>query len=187
MKTFTRKTVLTLLATLTAVSLVSSVAVAAPPKKTLLIAPGEPHGPGISLPKFGFASFNINGFGERITYVKWNGRAAQLGLEPGDVILSLNGYPLNYHGSWNDALAQAMYEGGWVQLKVRDVHTGYVAYRETYIDCGYGPPVTHKYQVGYGVGPQKPHVIHHHDGHNGNGNGNTVKKIVNLIDELNDD
>ena len=38
-------------------------------------------------------SFNINGFGERITHVNWNGRAAQLGLEPGDVILSMNGYP----------------------------------------------------------------------------------------------
>jgi hypothetical protein len=29
-------------------------------------------------------------------------------------------------------------------------------------------------------------VIHHHHGPYGNGNGNTVKQIVNLIDELND-
>ena len=67
------------------------------------------HG-GYDLPKFGFSSFNINGFGERVTNVRWGGIAQRMGLESGDMILSLNGYPLTYHGSWNDALREAVYQ-----------------------------------------------------------------------------
>src|SRR5262245_41924916 len=62
MKTLTHKTVLALLATLSVVSLAVPAAVASQPQP-LLIAPGEPNGPYFPLPKFGFASFNINGFG----------------------------------------------------------------------------------------------------------------------------
>ena len=60
------------------------------------------------LPKFGFSSSTIHGFGERVESVRWGGRAARLGLEPGDVILSLNGYRLTYRGSWNDALSRCL-------------------------------------------------------------------------------
>jgi hypothetical protein len=180
MKALTRKIVLALLATLTVVSLTATTAVAAPPQ-ALLIAPGEPNGPYFPLPKFGFASFNINGFGERITYVKWNSRAAQLGLEPGDVILSMNGIPLSYTGSWNDALRQAMLDGGWVQLRIRDVNTGYIAFRQTFVG-GYGPIVDH-YYADCPTGPVTPHVYyknHHHNNHY-NGNHNTVVDLVKLF------
>src|SRR5689334_11245194 len=85
-------------------SAVALPSVAAPPK-ALTIAPGEPYG----LPKFGFSSSTIHGFGERVVSVRYGGRAHQLGLEPGDVILSLNGYRLTYPGSWNDALSRALY------------------------------------------------------------------------------
>ena len=123
-------------------------AVAAGPANRLLIAPGEPYG----LPKFGFSSSTIHGFGQRVEFVRPGGRAARLGLEPGDVILSLNGYRLTYRGSWNDALSRALYDGGYVQLRVRDVRTGLVRVRSTRIDFG-GGPIEHHFQTGVTVGP----------------------------------
>lgn len=101
------------------------------------------------LPKFGFQSYNLSGIGERVTYVQCHGLAAGMGLEPGDVILSLNGFPLNYHGAWNQALQAAMYQGGMVQLAIRDVNTGAVVYRNTFVG---GTP---------GVGPITPKVAYH--------------------------
>jgi hypothetical protein len=164
-------------------SLAAPAAVASTPQ-ALLVAPGEPNG-GFHLPKFGFSSFNIRGFGERITFVNWHGRAARLGLEPGDVILSLNGFPLTYHGSWNEALYEAVAHGGLVRLKIRDVRSGRIAFRQTYVGGGYGP-VTPKYKV---KGP----VVHdHHDGHDHHhhdefpGERGNVERIVKLIDRLAD-
>ncbi len=105
----------------------------------LRIAPGEPYG----LPRFGFSSVNV-GFGERVQFVRNNSRAERLGLEPGDLILSLNDIPLNYRGSWNDALSHALYEdGGYVQLKIRDVRTGRVVRRNTFVGGYGGGPVEH--------------------------------------------
>jgi hypothetical protein len=123
-------------------------AVAASPPNKLLIAPGEPYG----LPKFGFSSSTIYGYGQRVESVRPGGRAARLGLEPGDVILSLNGHRLTYSGSWNDALTRALYDGGYVQLRVRDVRTGLVRVRTTRIDFG-GGPIEHHFQTGFKVGP----------------------------------
>jgi predicted metalloprotease with PDZ domain len=109
---------------------------AASPTNRLLLAPGEPYG----LPKFGFSSSTIFGYGERIVSVRPGGRASRLGLEPGDVLLSLNGYRLTYSGSWNDALSRALYDGnGFVRLTVRDVRTGTIRIRETYVNYGGGP------------------------------------------------
>ncbi len=72
--------------------------------------------------------------------VRPGSRAARLGLEPGDVLLSLNGYRLTYSGSWNDALSRALFEGnGFVRLTVRDVRTGDIRVRETFVNYGGGP------------------------------------------------
>jgi hypothetical protein len=174
MTTMTRKTVLALLASLSFV-FVSS-AVASQPQALLL-----PPGPIChDLPRFGFSSFNIYGVGERVTSVRWGGIASRMGLESGDVILSLNGFPLSYHGSWNDALRNAVDNGGWVQLTVRDWRTGFIATRETFVGSGgYGPitpyshvttyngPITHKYKTMPG---------------NPNGVAGTVNQIKNLVD-----
>ena len=123
-------------------------AIASAPTSRLLIAPGEPYG----LPKFGFSSSTIPGIGQRVEFVRPGGRAARLGLEPGDVILSLNGYRLTYSGSWNEALSQALYDGGFVQLRVRDVRTDLVRVRSTYIDFD-GGPVEHHFNTGVNIGP----------------------------------
>lgn len=111
--------------------------------------------PPISLPKFGFQSYNLSGIGERVTYVQCHGLAKDLGLEPGDTIVAMNGFALTYHGAWNDALANAMMQGGSVQLAIRDVRTGYIVYRSTFLG---GMPVP---------GPVTPKVYH-----------NTAKHIV---------
>jgi PDZ domain len=197
MKTLARNTVLALLASLTLISISTSPAVAAGPK-ALLLNPGPYNG----LPKFGFQSFNIQGYGERVTYVQWGGRAAQLGLEPGDVILSLNGFPLTYHGSWNDALYQTASNSGLVRLKIRNVRNGQIAFRQIYTGGIVGPITV--YNTGYGssyddycevppcddysYGPYGPITSKSHKYPQGNdhfhGNNNvSVKDLVKMFDK----
>lgn len=122
-------------------------AVAAGPVNQLLVAPGEPYG----LPKFGFSGSTIPGYGERVVFVRPGGRAARLGLESGDVILSLNGFRLAYSGSWNDALSRALSDGSHIRLKVRDVRTGLIRHRDTFVN--YGAPVEHYYRAGRTASP----------------------------------
>jgi hypothetical protein len=156
MKTFLRNTVLGLLATIGFAMMVVSPTAANEPQ-ALLLAPE----PDSCLPKFGFSSFNIAGVGEQVTFVQWGGLASQLGLEPGDVILSMNGYRLAYHGSWNDALHRAMANGGFVRLRIRDVRTGFVAVRQMAVGGGIGPITPKLHMTG---GPVVPHVGHRHHG-----------------------
>ena len=200
MTTLTRITVLPLLASLSVVALMAAPAVASHPQ-ALLVAP-EPE---YSLPKFGFASFNIQGVGERVTFVQWGGLASQLGLEPGDVILSMNGFPLSYHGSWSDALYHAMANGGSVRLRIRDVRTGHVTHRRTFVGGGIGPITPKVYAgeyLGPHTGPHTPHIVHPghggghpygpitvkskaghgHKGHKHNVN-QTIKQIAKLFDK----
>jgi len=152
MNALRNKSLLALVATLTLLTVSASVANADGPK-ALLINPNP--GPDCYLPKFGFDSFNIGGVGDRVTFVQWGGLASQMGLEPGDLLLSMNGFPLSYHGAWNDALRSAVLNGGFVQLTIRDVRTGWLATRQLYIGGGYGP-ITPKYQVtNYGPVTQK--------------------------------
>lgn len=154
MNTFNRKIAFALLAGLVAATFIASPAAAE--TKQLFLSPGG--GPGFApvpyLPKFGFSSFSINGVGERVTYVRWGGLASRFGLEPGDIVLSMNGYPLTYHGSWNDALYQAMYQGGWVRLRIRDVRTGHVVQRRMFVGDGGGVgPITPHFHTGQPDGP----------------------------------
>jgi predicted metalloprotease with PDZ domain len=182
MNTFARMTALALLASLTSVFLSSSPASAAQPNALLL-----PPGPDYCLPKFGFSSFNVSGVGERVTNVRWGGIAARMGVEPGDMILSMNGFPLTYHGAWSDALYRAMARGSWVQLKIRDVRAGHIAFRQIYLGDRVGS-VTPKYHVGIGNGPNVSHATHHdHDyddhHHHGPMGANKLKQIAKLFED----
>lgn len=185
-KTF-RKTTLALLASLSLIA-VSSASAGQP--QALLLNPGVNPGPIChDLPRFGFTSFNIHGFGEQVTSVRWGGIASRMGLERGDVILSLNGFPLSYQGSWSDALREAVYNGGWVQLTVRDVRTGMIASRQTFVgDGGVGPIVPHSHVTNYyGHGPVTPKMKtmpYNHPQQNMN-NVEQIKKIVDLFDKKN--
>jgi hypothetical protein len=157
MTTFTRTTVLTLLPSFVVAVALASPSVANEPN-ALLVPPHDDY----YLPKFGFSSFNIAGYGERVTHVRWGGLGAQLGLEPGDTILSMNGFRLNYHGSWNDALYSAMSNGGFLRLRIRDVRTGWVVTRHLNVGGGVGPITPKIY-----VGPNVQHHMVHPDQHNG--------------------
>ncbi len=84
-----------------------------------------------NLPKLGFDSQLIAGYGEQVTYVERGSTAFRLGLEAQDVILSLNGKRLTQRGAWQAALQTAVDEGGSVILKVRDARTGAIAVRQT--------------------------------------------------------
>jgi predicted metalloprotease with PDZ domain len=148
-------------------------AAAAGPPKSYLVAPGEPYG----LPKFGFSSSTIYGYGERVVFVRPGSRASQLGLEPGDVLLSLNGYKLTYSGSWSDALSRALYDGNYIRLKIRDVRTGNVFFRETYVNYGGNGPVEHYYKTNNNFNPQP-----HNDVHDINPKFKTIKQLHKLID-----
>jgi hypothetical protein len=145
-----------------ALSAVVSPATAASPAVTAqpyLVSPGDQYG----LPKFGFSSATIYGYGERIVFVRPGSRASFLGLEPGDVLLSMNGMPLTYTGSWSDALSHAVYhDGGYIRLRIRDVRTGHIFVRETFVNWG-GGPVEHYYKSSPVVTPKvltntTPHV-----------------------------
>ena len=148
-------------------------ATAAPPQNKLLFAPGEPYG----LPKFGFSSSTIYGYGERIESVRFGSRAAQLGLERGDVLLSLNGYRLTYPGSWNDGLSRALSDGNYIRLKIRDTRTGNIYFRETYVNYGNGNgPVQH-----FKKSPTNFNGPHDND-HNFGTSVKTVKDLKKLLD-----
>jgi hypothetical protein len=177
MTTLTRTTVLAALLASLSFTVFSARPAAASSPAALLVAPeGD-----FDLPRFGFSSFNIRGVGERVTFVRWGGLASRLGLEAGDTILSVNGYRLTYHGSWNDALYRAMSNGGMVRLRIRDVHTGGIARRELYLGGSGGiGPVTPKFHVGHYHGPVTPHVHHGHAHHD---TVHTIKDIVELFDK----
>jgi len=183
MKTLINITAMALVASLTLATVSAPTANAQQPQAMMINpGPGPFPGPAFALPKFGFNSFNIAGYGERVTYVQWGGLASQLGLEPGDTILRLNNFVLGYHGSWNDALYQAMLNGGWVQLTIRDVRTGWLVHRQVYLGNGGGGPITPHYQVtNYGPVTAKsvvgPHPHHH-------GNSQNVAKSIKQIVEL---
>jgi hypothetical protein len=190
MTTISRTTVFALLASLTLITISTasnSVATAGQPQ-ALLLNPGYNPGPTCyELPRFGFSSFTINGFGERVTSVRWGGIAQRMGLESGDVILSLNGYPLTYHGSWNDALREAVNNGGWVQLAVRDVRTGFVATRETFVGESYGPIVSYSHAGNYSHynGPITKKSMPHNFQQQQLSGPAQIKKIVDMFDKKN--
>lgn len=136
----------TILVTSLAIIALASTAVAtAAAPKIVIIEP--PLNYGWKLPKFGFVAKTDVGVGLRVLQVHWNSRAYRMGLEEGDMILSLNGRWLDYPGAWDQALRRAMYNGGWVELRVRDVRTGSIVYREAYLGPADGDFPSYKYQV----------------------------------------
>ena len=72
--------------------------------------------------RLGFRGVDV-GWGVEIVSLDYGGAAVQLGLEPGDVIVELNGRRVM---SINDYHAIMARSGGFVQLVVRDHRTGNV-------------------------------------------------------------
>ena len=92
------------------------------------VVPLTQHG---SIPRLGFCSY-FDGAGERVTQVYYGSHAWNVGLEPGDVIVAVNGIRLWHHGAWYNAMAQAAAHGN-VVLAIRDCRTGYIVYHQLYL------------------------------------------------------
>jgi hypothetical protein len=88
-----------------------------------------PHASPATLPQFGMYADSILDYGLQVRSVSFGSRAWRMGMQPGDIILSLNDRPLSCYGAWHSALAEAMRLGGDVTLTVRDVRTGMIVYR----------------------------------------------------------
>jgi hypothetical protein len=181
MNTSTRKIAFALVSGLVAATFTASPASAEP--KALLLSPGaDPDFAPPMLPRFGFSSYNINGVGERVTHVRWGGLASQFGLERGDLILSMNGHRLTYHGSWNGALEDAFFHhDGLVRLKIRDVRSGFVVTRSMFLGDGGGGvgPITPKIHTGQPSGPITQKMIVEPEQDN---KFKLNKKVVRLLD-----
>jgi hypothetical protein len=92
------------------------------------------------VPRLGFLSY-FNGQGERVVRVTPNSRAWDIGLEPRDVIVAVNGVRIRYEGHWFDLMANAAARGHAV-LSIRDCRTGFIVRR--HIALGGGPVITAK-------------------------------------------
>jgi S1-C subfamily serine protease len=55
--------------------------------------------------------------------------AARIGLQPGDVILALNGCPLSHEHAWQEAMARAVGSDGKLTVRIRQGRTGRIAHR----------------------------------------------------------
>lgn len=74
----------------------------------------------VAVPLLGFMGSDVH-WGVRVDSVGYGSAARQIGLEPGDVIVGLNGMPIRCMHDYHRALAQS---GGVVELEIRDVRTG---------------------------------------------------------------
>ena len=82
-----------------------------------------------ALPRLGFFGYLITGRGLQVATVAPASKAAAIGLEPSDVILWVNRVPMSYPGAYRQGLQQALGNGGWVTLQIRDWRTGMVVTR----------------------------------------------------------
>ena len=84
-----------------------------------------------TLPRLGFFGYLAVGQALQVAQVAPFSRAAAMGLEPGDLILQVNGVPMTYAGAYEQALGLATINDGWVTLQIRDWRTGMVVARTT--------------------------------------------------------
>jgi S1-C subfamily serine protease len=88
------------------------------------------------LPKLGFYGHIVYGQGLVIENVSWGTEAAHIGLERGDMIVSVNGQPIR---NWNDYNLAMYYSGGSGRLVVRDWRSGALLPVAFVLDNGRGP------------------------------------------------
>ncbi|HOM17893.1 MAG TPA: PDZ domain-containing protein [Thermoguttaceae bacterium] len=92
------------------------------------------------IPRLGFCSY-FNGEGEYVTEVFEGSIAWEIGLEPDDVIVAVNGYRLNHDGAWYRAMRRAVLQG-YARLAIVDCRTGYIVHRTVHFGHGHGPHST---------------------------------------------
>lgn len=110
------------------------------PSQRVLVDPGYQQ----PTPKLGFNGQMIHGYGMKVINVNWGSAAKRAGLEPGDIIVKINGQWIRSQWDYNQALQNAAnYNWGKVSMKVQNVRHkwGYnvpkYAFVKTVLD-GYG-------------------------------------------------
>ena len=101
-------------------------------------------------PRLGFRYDLVARQGLQVRWVTPGSLAAQMGLERGDMIISVNGQSVGYMGAYDQAMLSAARFGGNVKLAIRDVRTGMIQYRSTNL---FGPrpqPVVKPVFIGSG-------------------------------------
>jgi S1-C subfamily serine protease len=81
-------------------------------------------------PRLGFHGHFEWGYGMVVDHVHWGTPASRIGLEHGDVILSINGRRLR--GEW-DYFRALRESGGYVRLVIQDVRSGGLVARTTFV------------------------------------------------------
>jgi hypothetical protein len=102
--------------------------------------------PGCVQPRLEFNGHFHPGEGMHVDYVIFGGLAHQLGLEPGDMIVSINGQLIMSDDHYFHLLSDAVtFNGGHAQLLVRNVR-GLPAYVtvNAFLPCG-NPPVLYNH------------------------------------------
>ena len=126
----TLRTALTALTLIAGFSLANTNTATAQPPYTR-VAPGY---------TLGVSGFHSNG-GFRIDSVVEGSVAQQVGLEPGDVILRINGQSVATQSGWVQAINNS---GGQVQLAVRNVRDGGIVMLDA--NLGGSPPILYSRQ-----------------------------------------
>jgi S1-C subfamily serine protease len=131
MKTFSK----TMIATLFALT-ITTAASAHDYFQQYYVNPG--YNPGFTQPRLGIYGHFHFGEGMHIDDVVCGGLAEQIGLQPGEMIVAINGQSINCQHHYRQLLREAvLYQGGHVQLLVLCVH-GHPRYVEACFNCGGG-------------------------------------------------
>ncbi len=88
------------------------------------------------LPKLGFYGHIQYGWGLMVDRVYGGTEASRIGLERGDIIVSVNGRQIR---NWNDYNTALFYSGGFGQMVVRDCRTGRLIPTRFVLNNGRGP------------------------------------------------
>ena len=84
-----------------------------------------PHPPAESFGTFAELGVRYNWNYDGYHVLRASGPGAAIGLEPGDVIVAVNGRRLNSNGAHYSAMGRSYTDyRGWASVWVRDVHTG---------------------------------------------------------------
>ncbi|HMP07188.1 MAG TPA: PDZ domain-containing protein [Lacipirellulaceae bacterium] len=113
--------------------------------------------------RLGFAG-QYNGRGMLVRQVQWGSIAHRIGLERGDVVVSINGQRIFGYHHYLSLLAES---GGFVRLGVRDVNTGRLVTMQVNLN-----PVVPAFggaAGGFDPGTVPIHGSHHHGSHDHGG------------------
>lgn len=96
-------------------------------------------------PRLGFYGQMHYGWGMMVVSVTPGSLASRNGLESGDVILEINGRPVQSDHDYRQALREAVFQGGYVQLLVDNVRARQGGWGQRYVRVGF--------YLNEGVGP----------------------------------